>query len=222
MPAALFEFNEVTFSYGTGSPVLEKVTLSIPPGGFVQITGPSGSGKSTFLRLLCRLADPTSGTIFFQGIDIRSTDPPLLRRKIAYLQQTPVVVSGTVRENLLLPFSFRANQDRKPPDDRELRSVLDAFQLDTIGLDAGAGNLSVGQKQRLCLIRAMLLSPTAMLLDEPTSALDPENAAKVIAASVRLNTEQDMTVLMVTHGREPVSAKTLQILEIDKGEVRYR
>ena len=120
----------------------------------------------------------------------------------------------TVRQNLLLAFSFKNNHDLKPPDDDVLQTYLDNFLLNDISLETIALTLSVGQLQRLCFIRGLLLAPKMLLLDEPASALDEESSRIVEETAERLCAESGLTVLMVSHRRfEPkqVECKALQI-----------
>ncbi|MBF0552156.1 MAG: ATP-binding cassette domain-containing protein, partial [Deltaproteobacteria bacterium] len=137
-----------------------------------------------------------------------------------YIQQTPVVGSGSVRDNLLLPFSFKINADLLRPADERLRSLLDEFHLSDIGLDDLASGMSVGQKQRLCLIRSMLLSPKVMLMDEPYSALDPASANIVWDMSRRLNRENGITILMVTHSQLGGRVQDGLLVEVSQGKIR--
>ncbi|MFP4474288.1 MAG: ATP-binding cassette domain-containing protein [Desulfatibacillaceae bacterium] len=193
------ECRNVTFSHPDGAPVFKGLTASFPAGGFILLKGPSGAGKSTFLRLLNRMARPSAGEVRLFGTPLADIPPPELRVRVIYLQQTPTLVAASVRENLLLPFSLAANRDRKTPDDERLSRMLSGFLLDTVRLDAPAKELSVGQKQRLCLIRAMLLDPRVLLLDEPTSALDPASREVVENAAESLCLDRGMTVFMVSH-----------------------
>lgn len=200
--ASLLELDRVSFAYPGKPPVLENASAVLERARFHILTGPSGAGKSTVLRLLCRLEEPTGGTILLDGEDLRRLPPPLLRRRVMYVQQTPTLVEGSVRDNLLLPFTFAANAGLPKPDDARLRALMQEFLLAGVDLEHKARALSVGQKQRLCLIRGLLLSPQAMLLDEPTSALDPESTEVVVAAARRLPTEKGVAVVMISHGRE--------------------
>jgi putative ABC transport system ATP-binding protein len=186
-------------SVHSGHPGLAHVNLAVRPGDFVMLTGPSGAGKSTLLRLAVRLEEADAGVVRCGGRPVADIPPAELRRTLGFVQQTPTVGAGTVRDNLLLPFTFAANKGLTPPDGAELAGWLARFRLAGVGLDATAAALSVGQRQRVCIIRTMLLRPAALLMDEPTSALDPESSAVVEALTEELN-EDGVTVLMVTHG----------------------
>jgi putative ABC transport system ATP-binding protein len=209
-------FSKVTFSYARGKALFQDLSLELAGGSFYLVRGPSGSGKSTFLRLVNRLEEPSRGQLMFEGRPLTSYNPPLLRREILYIQQTPTSVEKTVRENLLLAFSFKNNRDLAMPDDDTLRSRLDNFLLNDIHLDTQASTLSVGQLQRLCFVRGLLLNPKVLLLDEPASALDEESARIVEETAERLCAESGLTVLMVSHrafASKWVEHKVLKIVE---------
>ncbi|MBF0509005.1 MAG: ABC transporter ATP-binding protein [Deltaproteobacteria bacterium] len=222
MPEAIYQLENVSFAYSQARPVLDQVSYEVLRGSFVCIQGPSGSGKSTLLKLLCRLEEPGQGLIRFGGRPLAEMYPPLLRREAIYIQQTPVVGPGSVRDNLLLPFNFKINADLLRPADERLRSLLDEFQLSDIGLDDPASGMSVGQKQRVCLIRSMLLSPKVMLMDEPYSALDPASAHIVWDMSRRLNRENGITILMVTHSQLGGRVQDGLVVEVSQGKIRPR
>jgi putative ABC transport system ATP-binding protein len=119
----------------------------------------------------------------------------------------------------LLAFSFKNNRNLTPPDDEALKAHLDALLLTDIGLETDASTLSVGQLQRICLIRGLLLNPKVLLLDEPASALDEQSAWIVQETTLHLCTTKGLTVLMVSHHRfEPSQAK-VHLLQIDNGRV---
>ncbi|GFM37915.1 ABC transporter ATP-binding protein [Desulfovibrio psychrotolerans] len=191
------EFVNVSYTW-PGGKGLHAVNLAVAPGDFVMIAGPSGSGKSTLLRLAARLEEPESGVIRFQGTPLAEYAPPLLRRRIGFVQQTPVVAEGSVRDNLLLPFGFAVNRGEAKPDDEALRGWLERLALAGVRLEDDARALSVGQRQRLCIIRSLLLRPALLLMDEPTSALDRESRGIVERMAEELNAA-GMTVLMVSH-----------------------
>jgi putative ABC transport system ATP-binding protein len=200
MTAPLLAFERVCFCYPeAAAAVLSDLSFAVAGGGFMGIFGPSGTGKSSLLRLACYLEIPQSGTIRFDGRPVQQYAPEQLRRQVALVPQVPVMVPGSVRENLLLPFAFKANSHLEPPEDPALVAALAECQLDHLSLGQEASKLSVGQRQRLTILRAMLLEPKVLLLDEPTSALDSENAQRVLDMLTRLNQQQGVTVLMVTH-----------------------
>ncbi len=212
MTAALIELQGVTFTHNGEKDILREAYLEIQRGTLMRITGPSGTGKSTVLRLLCRLLEPEEGMIRLEGTPYTEIAPPLLRRKVAYVQQTPTVIPGTVRDNLLLPFTFAANSDLAPTGDKELNEYLERFLPEGVSLDQDAEKISVGQKQRVCLLRSLLLKPSIMLLDEPTSALDPESVQKVNNLILTLNRDEGVTILMVTHGTfDPGSSELIEV-----------
>lgn len=215
--SAMFTLKQLHFGRSSAAPIFRDLSLEIASGSFVLVRGPSGAGKSTLLRLLCRLEEPTSGVVLFDGRPITDLSPELLRRQIPYTQQQPVLLPGSVRENLLLPFTFKANRDLPRPDDATLEAHIRSFHLRGMSLEQQALALSVGQRQRLCLIRAMLLSPRALLLDEPTAALDPESATAVHEDLVRLHS-QGLTVVIVSHGEWRPAIKHT-ILTVNDGRV---
>ncbi|OQY01732.1 MAG: hypothetical protein B6I22_14195 [Desulfobacteraceae bacterium 4572_123] len=215
----VIEFSNVTFSFSDSKVLFKDLSLQLAAGKFYLIQGPSGAGKSTFLRLINRLEEPAAGEIFFNGRPLAGYSPPLLRRSLLYIQQSPTAVEGTVRDNLLLAFSFKNNRDRQVPDDAVLRHQLDDFLLDDIDLKTNAQTLSVGQLQRLCFIRGLLLEPEVLLLDEPASALDEQSSRIVEHTAERLCAEGGLTVLMVSHRRfEPRQVKPV-VLKIADGRV---
>lgn len=196
----LLEIRDLSFGYEKGSPpVFEHLSLDVRQGECLVIKGPSGGGKSTLLRLICRLNTPRSGTMLFKGRNVTDMPPSHLRSAVSYVAQIPQMIDATVRDNLLLPFSFISGKGKPAPSDAQLEQMLDAFYLHGITLDQSALKLSVGQKQRLSIMRAILTGPDMLLLDEPTSALDTESAAMVFSIIERLNTDEGRTVLIVTH-----------------------
>jgi putative ABC transport system ATP-binding protein len=125
-----------------------------------------------------------------------------------------------VAENLLLPFNFKNNRDLPRPDAEKLKGLLADFQLAGIGLDDNAGTLSVGQLQRVCFLRAMLLSPDVLLLDEPASALDEESGRIVERTAERLCNENGLTVIMVSHRRFIPEVITPSLFVAENGTIK--
>jgi UDP-glucose/iron transport system ATP-binding protein len=212
----IFQAERLSLTYPgqNSAPILHDISLELERGGAIALIGPSGSGKSTLLRCLNRLAEPTGGTVRFNGRDIRSLDPRELRRRAALVMQTPVLFEGTVRDNLRL----RSTGQDDFSNDRLAGSLADVG-LEPAMLDRDASTLSGGEKQRVTIARAILRNPEALLLDEPTSALDPPNAALVIETVSRLREARRLSIVAVTHQPDLVRRLGGTLLYLVKGRV---
>lgn len=191
--------------------MLRGVDLELTEGA-TAILGPSGSGKSTLLRLLNRLADPSAGSVSFRGTDVRELDPHDLRRRACLVPQTPAPLPGSVAHNVEYAPSLCG------------RNADVARSLELAGLDAGfahraAGELSVGEQQRVMLARALALEPEVLLLDEPTSALDERARDGVEETLARLAAESDLSTILVTHDRAQAARLADQVIAVADGRV---
>jgi putative ABC transport system ATP-binding protein len=211
------ELHNLTLAFDDKT-LFDNVSLTINQGDFIVIRGASGSGKSSFLRLLNRLGEPSLGSISYDGEPLAETEVTRYRRRVGYVQQTPILISGTVFDNLTLPFKFKAS-DRPTPDRSQLEADLESFNLDDVKLDDSADNLSVGQKQRIALIRTLLTEPEIILGDEPTSALDPESRTLVEDRLRQINREQKTTVILVTHLEFDLDGTPARCFRIDDGHL---
>ena len=197
---SLLEIRNLSFAYdGSTSLVFDQLDLTVQEGDYILVKGLSGSGKSTLLRLICRLNQPQGGSILFQGNNITTIPPAKLRSAVSYVAQIPQMIDASVEENLLLPFTFAINQAKTRPGTDELRELLRKYYLADVSPSQSAMKLSIGQKQRLAIMRALLQNPLLLLLDEPTSALDQDSAAMVFSIMESLNTEHGKTLITVTH-----------------------
>ena len=186
------------YNHGTVH-ALDGCDLDIHKGEVVAIIGPSGSGKSTLLRSLNMLEEPTSGAIFFDGVDLadKSVDINLHRQKMCMVfQHFNLFPHKTVLQNITLaPVTLK----KKTPAEAETQART---LLERIGLSDKANEypnmLSGGQKQRIAIIRALAMDPEVMLFDEPTSALDPEMVGEVLDL-MRDLAKEGMTMAVVTH-----------------------
>jgi len=217
---ALFEVERLSVVYPAFReqgpvPVLEDVSFALARGSSLTLVGSSGSGKSTLLRCLNRLEESTRGTVRFNGRDIRAIDPRELRQRAALVMQTPVLFDGTIRDNLRL----RPIISRIDPPETRLANALEEVGLPGDFLDRRAQTLSVGEKQRVTIARALLTDPEALLLDEPTSALDPPNVALVTEAILRLRQTRGLTIVAVTHQTDLVRKLGGHLLYLVRGRV---
>ncbi|MGA5515746.1 ABC transporter ATP-binding protein [Streptomyces pseudogriseolus] len=218
-PAAV-AFTDVRFRYADDLPYVHHgVTFTVPAQGLTAFVGPSGAGKTTVFSLIERFYDPESGVITVDGRDLAHWDLPELRAAIGYVEQDAPVLSGSLRDNLLL-----GNPDA---DEGTLTRVLKTTRLDGLvtrlpdGLDTLVGHrgtkLSGGERQRVAIARALLRRPRLLLLDEATSQLDAVNEAALrdTVADVARTT----TVLVVAHRLSTVTAAD-RIVVMDAGRVR--
>ncbi len=211
-PSPLLQLFDLSLQKGDKR-LINHVSFSVYPGEVLIISGPSGAGKSTLLRLIARFESPTSGDIQFQNRNLRHYSPEPLRRQIALVFQTPIVFSGTVQENFQLvdQINHRAIQP-EPIYQQKLESV----GLPHAMLFQEAASLSLGEKQRLAIARALLNQPEILLLDEPTSALDPQSSQVLLNTLKGLHQEIGITILMVTHQAphgEAIGTRQLQLSE---------
>jgi ATP-binding cassette, subfamily B, bacterial len=192
-------FEKVRFQYGHDVPVLRDVSFTIPAGQMCAIVGASGAGKSTLADLLLRFHDVDSGSIAIDGQDIRELRLEDLRRQVAMVEQTPYFFRASIRENIAY--------GRPEATLEEIRNCAGAAAIDSFiqslpnGYETILGErgltLSVGERQRIALARALLRDPRILILDEPTSALDP--AAEAAVTGELMNVLRGRTSILITH-----------------------
>ena len=190
--------------------MLDDVSVGIPDGA-TALLGPSGSGKSSLLRLLNRLSDPDLGTIHFEGADVRSLDVLELRRRAVLVPQLPAPLPGTVAENVRYGPSLC---DREV----DVNSCLGRAGLARAFANRDAGELSVGEQQRVMLARALALEPDVLLLDEPTSALD-EAARDGVERTLEELAQAGVAMVLVTHDRGQALRIASKVIELREGRV---
>ncbi len=226
-PAALpspasgaLRFEHLSFAYPAHpeQPVLRDFDAAVAPGETVALVGPSGAGKSSVFQLLMRFYDPTAGRVCFDGIDLRTLDPPALRTRIGLVPQEPVIFSANARDNI--------RYGRPEASDDEVRAAAAAAAATEFierlpeGFDSFLGEkgvrLSGGQRQRIAIARAILRAPALLLLDEATSSLDAESERLVQEALERLR--RGRTTLVIAH-RLATVLKADRILVMDRGRL---
>lgn len=199
---------------------LNGVSDEILKGEVVVIVGPSGSGKSTFLRSLNLLEVPTTGHIYFEGVDItsRQTDLDKHRQKMGMVfQHFNLFPHKTILENITLA-PIKLLKKSKEEAKREAMNLLKQVGLEAKA-DAYPSQLSGGQKQRIAIVRSLAMNPDVMLFDEPTSALDPEMVGEVLELMKKL-AHDGMTMVVVTHEMGFAKEVATRVLFMDEGQIR--
>ena len=238
-PVGALEFRHVDFSYPgsestsiasleavgedhrEGGPVLRDVSANVEPGWTVALVGPSGAGKTTLASLVPRLWDVTSGSITFDGHDVRSLTQDSLRAAIGVVPQDPHLFHITVAENL--------RYARPGATDDQLRQAARAAQVLSViealpqGFDTVVGErgyrLSGGEKQRVAIARAIVNDPVFLLADEPTGNLDSQSGKEIMELLLNLNQQQHSTVVLVTHDPS-VAAQAQRTVQIFDGLIK--
>jgi len=175
--------------------VLKNISIKIKSNEVFTVVGPSGSGKSTLLRLLNRLEDLSDGSIFLDGQNIKEMDVVALRRKVGLVFQIPILFDDTVETNILFSFKIRKETNLKGVAEKYINLV----GLDRNLLSRNSNELSVGQKQRISIARALTSEPEVLLMDEPTSALDPTATHNIENLILNLKSQMGLTIVFVTH-----------------------
>ena len=214
-----FRFNGVEFAYPrTHAPVLQNININIAAGDKVAVVGRIGSGKSTLVKLLVNFYEPTAGAVLADGTDLRQIDPADLRRNIAYMGQDTSLLSGTVRENIVM--GRPGASDEEVFRVAELSGVHDFVRRHPHGYDALVGErgegLSGGQRQAVALARTLLMDAPVLVMDEPTNAMDTATEELVLR-----NLEaacKDKTLVIVTH-KPALLRLVTRLVVMDNGRI---
>jgi len=194
--------------------LIQDATFELKKGEVLAIVGPSGSGKSSLLRLLNRLDEPTSGTVFVEGTDYRSLEPRELRRKLGMVTQRPYLFPGTVAENL----RFGPAQRGEILPREAIEELLSQVGLKNYG-ERDVANLSGGEAQRVSVARTLANTPLVLLLDEPTSALDDAAKLEVESSIQNVVRNHGLTCVMVTHDLAQASRLSERALLLKSGRI---
>ncbi|MEO6133589.1 MAG: ABC transporter ATP-binding protein, partial [Ginsengibacter sp.] len=237
---SLLTFKNVSFQYPGGKKVLHNINFTLQKAKTYALVGPTGGGKTTTASLIARLYDPTQGEIFFEGKNLKSFPDEERSRKIGFILQEPFLFNGTLRDNILY-----GNETFKLLNDEQLLDELKKSELHNLVLKfndglqtkivSGGESMSLGEKQLLAFIRAVLRKPEILILDEATANIDtvtekllenilqklPETTTKVIIAH-RLNTIENADEIFFVNSGEVIAAgnfeNALQLLLAEKRE----
>ncbi len=212
-------FDKVRFAYNDSNYVLKDISFHIKPGATVAFVGATGAGKSSIINLLNRFYEINSGSIKVDGVDIREFDVSVLRREIGVVLQDVFLFSDTIRNNVTLG-------DKNVTDEMiwhaadlvGARKFIERLpgELDYNVMERGA-TLSVGQRQLLSFIRAMVYDPRILVLDEATSSIDSETEEMVQSAIAKMMTNR--TAIVIAHRLSTIQ-KADTIIVLEKGEIR--
>jgi len=217
-PAGKVELRDVSFRYtaGTGDDVLAHIDLTVEPGQFVAIIGGTGVGKSSLVNLIPRFYDVTGGSVLVDGLDVRDWPVEALRSRIGMVLQNNILFSGTIRENLLWgrPDATEEEMITAAKNAQAYDFIMSFPEGFDTQLEQGGVNVSGGQKQRLCIARAMLRHPSILILDDSTSAVDSATEA-AIRESFRENLKGTTVIIIAQRISSVRHADKIVILEDD-------
>jgi cell division transport system ATP-binding protein len=212
-------FDKVTKKYNDNITALEDVYFDIDKGEFSFLVGPSGAGKTTLLRLLIREELPTSGSIFFEDIEIpklpRKLLPTYRQRLGIVFQDIKLLASKTLEENIAFALDILGKQDK------EIKETTD-YLLELVKLQDRRRlfpqQLSGGEQQRGAIARALANNPDLLVADEPTGNLDPDNAFQILDILKNIN-KSGTTVLVISHDRDIINQMKTRVIKMDKGKI---
>lgn len=215
----MIKFENVTKIYPDETVVLQDVSFEIKEGEFVCIVGKSGAGKTTLVRLILGLEAPTSGQVFFQGLnvnEVNSFEIQKIRRKVGGVYQDyKLLPNKTVYENVA--YIMEVEGKEKEEIENEVPKILEI-----IGLKEKVNNfpneLSGGEQQRLAIARALINHPDVIIADEPTGNLDPYNTYEVVSLLEKVN-KAGKTIILSTHDREIINKLGKRVITIENGKI---
>ncbi|WP_316761057.1 ABC transporter ATP-binding protein [Pedobacter aquatilis] len=219
---ALLEFRNVHFSYDDSKEILHNINLRFEKGKTYALIGPTGGGKTTTASLISRLYDATKGTVLLNGKDIRSFSAEERTQKIGFILQEPFLFTGTVKDNILY-----GNSRYKDASNDELKKIIQDANLDALlaifdeGLDtqitSGSDNISLGQKQLIAFMRAVLRNPELLILDEATANID--TITEQLLSSILNKLSKETTLVIIAHRLNTIENAD-EIYFVNEGEVQ--
>ncbi len=211
---ALLQIERLTYIVD-GHVILEDIGFEVTSGERLAVFGPSGAGKSSLIRLLNRLDEPTSGTVYVDGQDYRQIPPRILRRRLGLVMQQPYLFPGTVAENI----RFGPLANGEDLEDDRVQELLAGVDLNGF-MDRDVSKLSGGEAQRVNLARTLANKPEVLLLDEPTSSLDVAAKTEVEETILSVLKSREVTCILVTHDPQQVRRLSERVLLLEEGRLQ--
>ncbi len=218
MPTAQLRLEQVNLSASVGSQYLLKgISFEVFKGDRVAIVGPSGAGKTSLLRLLNRLSEPTSGSIYLENQEYRQIPVIQLRQQVPLVLQESKLLGMTVQEALAYPLVLRGLP--RSQIQQRLCYWIEQLHIPAEWLNRTELQLSVGQRQLVAIARALVIQPKILLLDEPTSALDAGRAFHLVQVLTQLASSSQTTIFMVNHQLELAQMFCTRVLHLEHGQL---
>ena len=220
--APLLAFKGVHFGYEGGKEILHNINFDLEKGKTYALIGPTGGGKTTTASLIARLYDPTAGTVFIEGQDIRSFSTEERTNKIGFILQEPLLFTGSVKDNIIygnpLYRDYSPQQLAEVIADAELSELLAIFDegLDTM-ISSGSDNISLGQKQIIAFMRAVLRKPALLILDEATANID--TITEQLLSDILKKLPKETTLVIIAHRLNTIQNAD-EIFFVNSGEVK--
>ncbi len=210
----LFDLNHIVLRREAVT-ILNDLSFTVNRGDTLAVLGPSGAGKTSLLRLLNGMDSPTSGSIIFDNQPLEDHPALELRKNVGMVFQSPVMMKGSVEENLRITERWSGNIFSAD----KLITVMEHVGLDQRFLSKDAQSLSGGEKQRVALARVLLNEPRVLLLDEPTANLDPKLAKSIIKLFSDLQKELGLTVLISSHNHSLIEKFVNRVVVLIDGKI---
>ena len=196
----IIEIRNIYHSFGTNT-ILKKVSMDIPRGRHVMITGLSGSGKTTLIKIIAGLVEPDEGQVYIEGVDISKISRSKLfemRKHMSFMFQGGALLNNlSVYDNIALPLNYHMNLSKKEVEERVL-SVLDQFGMVDIR-DSMPGHLSMAQRKLVGVARALIVEPSILFIDEPIAVMDEIVRERMVNALNIMRDDPEVTLITVTH-----------------------
>ncbi|MEL6814365.1 MAG: ATP-binding cassette domain-containing protein [Cyanobacteria bacterium J06598_3] len=214
----ILQFDQVTMRASKGIvEIIKDLSFSIAAGDFVALVGPSGAGKSSVLRLMNRLSEVSSGTILFEGQDIRQLPVVSLRRQVALVNQESRLLGMSVGETLGYPLSLQGRPATEIK--QQVAQWAERLNIPSDWMGRSAVKLSLGQRQRVAIARTLISQPKLLLLDEPTSSQDLGYSEFLLTRLAEWCKQDQLTIIMANHQIELAQRYVTRLLHLESGRL---